>query len=546
MYNTMRNNRLKISLVAVLAMAAACVNAQSSAVKKAADAVVSLTTFKADGSILATGSGVFVETNGTLMVPWAPFAGADHAVVVDSKGARHDIDAIIGVNEIYNVAKVRIAGKSAASVAIPSAPSTASTAWIVPNKKSNAPKKVTVKSRETFMDKYTYYVLDAEQSEMLNGLPVIDDSGKLLGLYNLSSTTCSATDPRLAQDFTINAFTQNSPAIRQCGIRVALPTDKGQARIALMLSGERGGKNYKSAVNEFISMFPTSQDGYYDKALLAVSEGNKAEAESVMQTALKQVAPKDAAHYDYARILMAMEEYDKAQKEAQEANKIAPQPLYEQLLAQITYAKGNYQEAYDKFIALTHSDIRNGELFYQAMQAKAQLGGTNEELLSLLDSAVAVCDTPYTVIAAPYFLARGQLLQGMKEYRKAVTDYYQYEVLMQGRLSAEFFYQREQCEVAGKIYQPALYDIARAAALDPKNALYWAEWASLSLRVNRLDEAIQAAEHCITLEPEASEPYLILGIAQIESGKKQEGIANIQKAKALGNPQADSFLTKYK
>ena len=134
----------------------------------------------------------------------------------------------------------------------------------------------------------------------------------------------------------------------------------------------------------------------------------------------------------------------------------------------------------------------------------------------------------------------------MKEYRKAIADYYQYEPLMYGRLSAEFYFQREQCEAAGKVYQLALYDIARAVALDPKNSMYWAEWASLSLRVNRLEEAIKAAEHCIQLDPDASEPYLILGIAQVESGKKQEGLANINKAKSMGNQQADSFLSKFK
>lgn len=530
----------------MLVMAATSLSAQPSSVKKAADAIVSLTTFKADGSILATSNGLFIDDNGTLVAPWTPFAGADHAVAVDSKGVRHDIDAIIGINEIYNIAKLRITGKPAASIAIAQSPSTASSVWIVPNKKSSSPKKATVKSRETFMDKYTYYILDAEQSEMLNGLPVIDESGKLLGLYNLSSTTCSATDLRLAQDFTLNAFTQNSPAIRQCAIRVAMPTDKEQARIALMLAREHGGKNYASAVNEYISLFPTSQDGYYDKALLAISNGNKTEAEQVMQTALKQVQPKDAAHYDYARILMAMEDYDKASQQLQEASKLAPQSLYTQLAAEIDFAKGNYQEAYDEFLKLTHSDIRNGDLFYQAMQAKAQLGGTPSELLALLDSAVAVCDTPYTVIAAPYFLARAQQLNSMKEYRKAMADYYQYEALMYGRLSGEFYFQREQCEAAGKMFQPALYDIAMATALDPENVMYWAEWASLSLRVNRLDQAMEAAEHCITLDPGASEPYLILGIAQIESGKKQEGMANIQKAKAMGNPQADSFINKYK
>lgn len=542
----MKRINFRILLTSILLFTVTVVMAQPAAVKKASSAVVSITTFRADGSILSTSGGVFIDEKGTIAALWTPFVGADHAVAIDSKGVRHDIDAIIGVNEIYDIATLRISSKSPSYVPVPSTTSTVSEVWAVTNKKGDSPKRMKVSNRETFMDKYTYYILDGDKSDMYKGLPVIDDKGTLLGLYSISSTVCSVTDIRLISDFVANAFAQNMPAVRQCGIRVALPNEPDQARIALMLAREHGGKNYEAAIEEYISRFPTSSDGYYDKAYKALSEGRKADSYAVMETAIKKVVPQDAAHYDYARILIEAEDYDKALVEVNEANKIAPQPLYNQMEAQIDYLKGNYQSAYDKFMSLTNSSLRNGELFYQAMQAKAQLGGTNEELLSLLDSAVAVCDTPYTVITAPYFYARANVHENMKQYRKAVADYYQYEALMYGRLSAEFYFQREQCEAAGKMFQPALFDIARATALDPKNAMYWAEWASLSLRVNRYEEAIKAAEQCILLNPEASEPYLILGIAQAESGKKQEGLANIGKAKSMGNTQADSFLSKYK
>ena len=83
-------------------------------------------------------------------------------------------------------------------------------------------------------------------------------------------------------------------------------------------------------------------------------------------------------------------------------------------------------------------------------------------------------------------------------------------------------------------------------ALDPKNTLYWAELASANLRVKKIKEAIVAAEQCIKLEPEYPDAYLVLGLAQIENGDKAEGIKNIEKAKSLGNAQADKFLEKYK
>ena len=237
---------------------------------------------------------------------------------------------------------------------------------------------------------------------------------------------------------------------------------------------------------------------------------------------------------------------DKALDEVRQAYAASPQPIYQEQEAKIRYAKGEYQQAYDTFISLTKTPLRNGELFYEAMQARRQLGGNDDELLSLLDSAVAVCDTPYTSIAAPYFLARGLQYDKMKQYRKAMSDLYIYEALQQGRVGAEFYHIRAKSEARGRIYQPALNDYARAIALDPKNALYWAELASLALRVGEKENAIKAAQRCLELEPGYPDAYLILGIAQAESGNKPEGIRNIEKAKQLGNTQADSFLQKYK
>ena len=59
--------------------------AQPAAVKKAADAAFTLTTFKADGSILATSNGVCISTDGVAVSPWKPFIGADKAVIIDAK-----------------------------------------------------------------------------------------------------------------------------------------------------------------------------------------------------------------------------------------------------------------------------------------------------------------------------------------------------------------------------------------------------------------------------------------------------------------------------
>ena len=521
--------------------------AQPPAVKKAADAVVSLTTFKADGSLLGTAQGVIISQDGIVVAPWKPFAGAERASVIDSKGVKHEVCAMMGANEIYDMAKFRIDGNVPASLT----PSTQTAAvntqvWIVPNKKSNSPIDANIQNVETFMEHYAYYLLNTQASNMQDGCPVIDANGRLIGLFNGTAKSVSATDVRFAQDFKLNGMSLNDPTLRQTQVRIGLPTDESQAQLALMFAGEYGGEKYEATVEDFITLFPTSVDGHVAKARLQLAKGDSLQAISTMDDAIKKVNDKSEAHFQYARLLMQMDRIEQALQEVGAAYELKSEPTYKQLEAQLLFMKGEYQAAYNQFISLTHSPIRNGELFYQAMQAKEQIGGNDDELLALLDSAIAVCDTPYTVVTAPYFLARALQHDKMAQYRKALPDFYTYEALMYDRLNSDFYYIRSQSETKGRIYQAALNDIAHAVALDPKNVLYWAELASLNLRVNKYEEAILSARRCIEIDPNISEAYLIMGLAEAESGKKAEGLEHIKKAQSLGNEQAATFLEKYR
>ena len=66
------------------------------------------------------------------------------------------------------------------------------------------------------------------------------------------------------------------------------------------------------------------------------------------------------------------------------------------------------------------------------------------------------------------------------------------------------------------------------------------------MRLGKYDTAKSAAEEAIKLDPNAAEAYLVLGVSQCELKDKVEGLKNINKAKELGNAQADNFLAKYK
>ncbi len=551
---------MKTLLASILLLISSTVAfAQSSAVKNVANTTFTLTTFKADGSILATSNGVFISDNGEAVSPWKPFIGADHAVIINNKGERINVESLMGLNEIYDLVKFKVDASTSAP-AFAAGVSGNSGAWIVTTSKSGAPVKTSVDKVEKFMNKYNYSILSYQVDEKRNGAAVVNDKGQLIGILNSEGNVQSATDAAFARDFRLTGVSQNERALRECAIRVALPETEEEAVIALMFSADKPEKYRNGIVQEFIKKFPKLNDGYFALANDYVAAQKLSDADKALQTSIANAAKKDEAHFNYAQIIYRSVlnpnlaenakaqgwSLEKAMSEAQEAYKIKPENSYKHLQAQITYSQGDYQKAYNDFEALTQTDFKNPELYLEMAQSLQQMNGDDAKILQLLDESIAECDTPYVQTAAPFFYARGQQHDKMGNYRKAMQDFYTYEYFYRGQLDADFYYMRSKSESKGKLWQQALQDILIASRLNPAEPTYCAEAANLLLRVNKLDAAISAAEEAIKLAPQFADAYLVLGIAQCQNKQKIEGLKNIQKAKELGNTQADSFLEKFK
>lgn len=533
--------------------------AQSSAVKKAANTTFTLTTFDTKGSILSTTNGVFVSTDGVCVSTWKPFAGAAKAVVIDNNGQKYDVETMLGANEIYDVAKFKVNAKTAAAPFASSATAN-STAWVVIPTKAGEPIKASINKVEKFMDKYNYCVLTTSAPEKNNGAPLLNEQGQIVGIYNSNGNLQSATDARYANDFVLVGLSQNDPTLLQSGIRIGLPQQSDEAIIALMLSSNKIESLRTATINDFLQKFPALNNGYTALASLLFSKGNIAEADKVLQQAISKVKEKNEAHYNYGRMIYQGATMasladkakaqgwtlDRAMSEANEAYKIKPEPIYKHLQAQITYAKGDFQKAYQEFEALTKTPMKNPELYLEMALCQENLKGSDDAILALLNQSIELCDTPYMDTSSPYFLARANQLEKMGKYRDAMKDLYLYEYLNQGTLEADFYYMREQIEIKGKLWQQALQDILIATKLNPAEPMYCAEASNLLLRLNKFEEAILAAKQAIALKDDYAEAYLVLGIAQCKNNQKAEGIANIEKAKSLGNPQADTFLNQFK
>lgn len=537
------------------------VHGQSKQVKKAAASIFSLTTFKTDGTLLASTNGVFISDNGEAISAFYPFVGADSAVVIDTNGNALPVDVIIGANELYDVCKFKVNGKTT-PIKIASTPSmNGEKVWMLGYSiKNHDAKQVPIQKTELFMDKYTYYIFSSETPENMEGCPFVNAKGELIGILQHAnhSEGTHAVDAHFMKDMQINnGLSLADPVLRQTTIRTQLPAKEEDALVTLMMASEQNKKNYLKYIQDFKRSFPHAVDGY---AAQARQYGNKkefAKAASEMETAIQNVHKKDVAHAEYAKIIFHQQLFqpdstylawslDKALAEAQKAYEINPLPAYQHQQAQIIYSKGNYQKAYDMFLALTKTNLRSGELFYEAAQAKAQLKANQAEILSLLDSAVAACPQPLTPIAAPFVLARGAAYDQAGDYKKAIMDYNRYDTLMLGRANHEFYYTRFNCNVKLRRYQQALNDIAHAAVLNRQEPTYLAEMASLQLKVNYIDDALKTAELCIGIAPNYPDIYLIKGLALIQKKQKKLGIEAFEKAKQLGDKRAQDYIDKYK
>lgn len=542
-------------IIMTLVLCASSLMAQPGPVQKVSKSVFTLTTFNKDGGIIASTQGVFIDNKGTAISTFKPFVGATKASIVDASGKSMNVDAILGADELYDVAKFRIIGATTAAPIASKASVAGEKVWLVPYSIKKSPfQQEDISSVENFMTTYNYYIFSSSVPENAVGCPFVNKNGQVIGLMHTNGQT-TAIDANYAKQLKVTGLSTLDAALRETGIRTALPdTEQDAITMMTLKKGQIPVDVYNEYTQEFINKFPTSAFGYKEKALYLVDQEKYDEAAKLMEEGIKKSTAKDEAHSNYADLIYQKIAYksdstytawtlDKAIDEAQKAYAAKPQPVYKHQEAQINFLKGNYQKACDMFLDLTKSNLNGGELYFEAAQAKTHLKAPAQEIEVLLDSAISV--GARTGMAGNYYLARANFLNEQGQYRRAIQDYNMYDSIARP-VDASFFYTRYQCETKLRMWQPALLDIARACYLAPKQPTFFAEWASLDLRVKRYDEGISAATHCTELAPEYADGYLLLGLLQKEKGLKDEAIKNLKKAQELGDTRAADYLSKMK
>lgn len=551
----------RLYILTSLLMLAVCVMAQPNWAKKASKSVFTLKTFAADGTLIASTNGFFVRDNGEAVSCFSPFKGASRAVVIDASGKEIPVALILGANETYDVVKFQVAKAKVQPLALAGKSAAKDEAvWLLPYRETKRVPQGTVQKTETFNGNYAYYTLELTMPDNSVGTPLLNANGEVIGLMQqpnaVGDAKSFAVSALFADSLKVNGLSINDPVLRSTQIKKALPDDLNQAQLTLYMGGSlQDSLAYVTLIEDFIAKFPKEPDGYTYRAQMLADGHHFAEADRDMQKALKVAEKPDEVHYSYSRLILQKMVYstdtlykawtfDRAFDEAAEAYRLNAQPTYRQQQAFVRYVQQNYAEAYDIYESLFQSSLRSADLFYSASLCKQQLKDSTAQL-ALLDSCVAQFSRPYLKDVAPYLLSRAQLLMDLGHHRQAVIDLNDYEEVMKAQVNSNFYYMRFRVETEGRLFQQALNDIEKAITMTPQSDLYYAEKASLQIRVGLYDEAVETAKTCIQLAPEHSDGYLFLGLAQCLKDQKAEGVKNLQKAKELGDAQADELIEKY-
>ena len=538
--------------------------------EKAKKAVFSVVTYDKENKIKGTGNGFYIDAQGTALSDYTLFENAARAVVINADGKQQDVSRILGANSMYDIVKFNTPiDKKQTTLTLASQPAkVGETVYLLPYSTQKATTLQTgkVTSVDSIGNNSFYYTLEMKTGEKTVSCPIMNANGEVLGLIQKNASDESMESYAIGASYgaslAISALSMNDGALNKIGIKKALPDTEEQALVFLYMSSEQMDKEtYLSVLNDFLSQYPHSMEGYIRRANyymsmkdtskypLADEDFKKAiEVSSSKEDAMFQVAK---AMYSYLISLEGKEgygewSYDKTLELIRDAIQKNNQPLYVQLEGDILFAQGNYAEAFTCYDKVNQSSLASAATFYSASKAKQLTEGSDiNEVLALMDSAIVKLSKPYFGEAAPYFYERADLRAQAGKYREAVMDYNTFYDAVSGDVTAYFYFQREQAEMQCRMYQQALNDINKAVEMAPEEVDYWVEKGSVHLRVNQLDEAIAAFNKALSMNDQYAAAYRMLGYCQAMQKKNKEACANFAKAKELGDEVVDQLIEKY-
>lgn len=548
--------------------------------KDAGKAVFSIITYKADGSILHSGHGIFISPSGEGLSLYSFFENAARAEVVDTKGVKYPVYRILGASSTNDLVRFSISGGKKFSyfdlAEATNADTTASLSLTTyTTEKKVKPIAVKVLSAVSY-DSLKYYTTTVTNTPSYMGCPLSTADGHIVAITQTNveknAKGACAIDARFAHNLSIDKMGGLNSDLRSIGIPKAIPSGERDALTYIYLISNADSTTYITALNDFIAQFPQNAEGYVNRAKFRSQSKQYALADEDFSKALDVVGKgastvkADEIHNEYSKLIYQKAVYapqdayadwtlQKALDEAEKAYAIAPTPFYLLQKGRCLFSMKKYGEAHKSFLDLAKATdcdssqwqpAAKAETWFYAARSLELAGGDSLQVLALMDSAVNRLPQPLNQSTAQYLFERAVRLVRAGKYRLAVKDYTNYEqIIGPANLSDQFYYLKEQSELNSRMYQQALDDIRTALTKSPRNEVYMVEEALIMLRAGLYEEASKQCQKIIALYPNNADAYKLLGLASGELKQNAKALNYLKKAKELGDTTAEQFMKRY-
>jgi len=543
--------------------------------EKALKAIVTVTTYGKDGNQQAAGIGFFISETGEAVSSYTLFKGATKATVTDMEGKVMAVESILGADEMYDVVRFKVVPpKKVATLTIASLPVANGTpAYLLPFAKDKNGKMYSGSITEVskLKDSFKYYKLSIPLNVNQLNSPLLTADGQVFGLAQADAggktDVCYALSIGYASSLTVGSADYLSSVYTNIGIKKTWPKDFDQANVVLYLMGNmQDVKTHLATVNDFIAAFPEHSEGYlnrsnlyaYNRKELASSQAEQDQylnmALEDIKTAAKYSGKKGDMFYNQAKLIYAVASNDTTlsnptwtidaamdmlQKAIKEDNRVE----YHQLEGDIYFSKREFQQAYDAYMLVNNSEAAIPSTYFYAAKALENITGFNiGDVIALLDKAIDKCGNEMGSEAGAYILERINWKLRLQQYTEAVADYNLYYTKVGGQVNSNFYYLREQAKYHANDLEGSLKDIRSAIMLSPETPDYYAEEASVYIRMQKYTEALSSLDKAIELAPDFAACHRLRGVCFVRLGKKTEACEALNKAKSLGDPVADKLI----
>lgn len=570
------NEMKRIVLLLMICSQSLLVFAQKNTPKwleKARKSVITVDTYDKDGKKLATGTAFYVTETGEALSAYDLFKGAEKAIVRDVEGKEYPVKAILGADELYDVIKFKVETPKKVNALVLAAEPVAEGApvYLLPfsTEKTATFKQGSVAEISNLKDNYKYYKVSVPFTTGEDNTPLLtaegavfaltqpDAGGKTEHAYGLSAGY--ANKLAVASTDFLNA------AYRNIGIRKGWPADLDQATVALYLIGNsESPKDHLLTINDFIETFPNASEGYLNRANhyaynRSTLEGgnesaNLSKALDDIKTALKLSDKPGDVLFNQAKLIYGVAVSDSLLKQPEwtidaalttldKAISMEDSPVYHQLKGDIYLSQEKYPEAFSEYAVINGSDMATPATYYMAAKIKENITGFNiGDVIDLLTKAIEACDATQKTEASGYLLDRIEWRLRLMQYDEAVADYDRFYDLVNGQVSSNFYYKREQAKFRAENFDGALQDIQLAIAAAPENPDFLAEEASIYMRKQDYNAALGSLDKALTIAPDFAACFRLKGICFLRLNKKTEACKVLNKANELGDPVAAKLI----